>query len=78
MAGYSVVKVAALNCDQKVIGACKGSNLRSCWWQAFWIWLVQRSPEAADGYRRAKTAAAQVVAEAKIWMWEEFWRNSAK
>ena len=30
------------------------------------------TPEAADGYRQAKRAAARVVAEAKTLVWEKF------
>lgn len=40
--------------------------------EAFWAWLAQGSPEAADRYREARRAMASVVAEAKTWVWEEF------
>ena len=70
----SVVEVAAQSCGRKVIGACWCGNLRIRWWrpvvkeaiklkkEAFQVWLAQGSPEAADGYRRAKRGAAQEVA----------------
>ncbi len=72
----SVVKVDASSCCQKVIGTCRGSNQRTCWWtllvkkviklkKAFQAWSSQQSPEAADRYLEARRAAASAVAEAK-------------
>uniref|UniRef100_A0A8C2ZPF1 Reverse transcriptase domain-containing protein n=1 Tax=Cyclopterus lumpus TaxID=8103 RepID=A0A8C2ZPF1_CYCLU len=80
----SIVDAAARGCGRKVIGACRGGNPRTRWWtpgvreavklkkEAFRAWLAQGSPEAADGSRRARRAAAAMVAEAKTRAWEEF------
>ena len=40
--------------------------------EAFWAWLCRGTPEAADGYKVAKRAAALVVAEATNRVREEF------
>ena len=82
----SIAEAAARSCGRNVVGACRGGNLRTHWWtpavkeavkqkkDAFWAWLAQGSPEAADGYRQARQAraAASAVTEAKTWVWEEF------
>jgi len=40
--------------------------------EAFQALLAQGSPEIADGDRKARSAAASAVAEAKARVWEEF------
>ena len=40
--------------------------------EAFQVWLLRGSPEAADRYRVAQRAAALVLAEATTGTWEEF------
>ncbi len=88
----SIVEVAARSYGQKAVGACCGSNLRTCWWtpavkeavKPFWAWLAQGSPEAANGYWEASRAADLVVAEAEVWeefgegMEKDFWLASGK
>uniref|UniRef100_A0AAQ5YC90 Formin binding protein 1a n=1 Tax=Amphiprion ocellaris TaxID=80972 RepID=A0AAQ5YC90_AMPOC len=39
--------------------------------EAFWAWLARKSPEAADGARLAKRAAAAAVVETKARVWED-------
>ncbi|TWW65506.1 R2DM Retrovirus-related Pol polyprotein from type II retrotransposable element [Takifugu flavidus] len=67
-----------------VVGACRGGNARTRWWtpavrdavklkkESYRALLACGTPEAADGYRRAKRSAATAVAEAKTRAWEEF------
>lgn len=48
--------------------------------EAFWAWLAQESPEAANRYLEARRAVASTVAKAKIQVWEEMgwlWRRKA-
>ncbi len=83
----SIAEVAAKNCGWKAISACHGGNLRSRWWtpvvkeavrlkkEAFWAWLAQGSPEAADWYQEARRAAASVVTEAKTF--KIYWNSLA-
>ena len=78
MFSTSIVDAAVRSCGRKVSGACRGGNPRTRWWtpevrdavklkkESYRAWLAQGTPEAADGYRQAKHAAAQVVAEAKF------------
>ena len=40
--------------------------------ESYRAWLARGTPEAADGYRQAKRAAARAVAEAKTRVWEKF------
>ncbi len=40
--------------------------------ESYRAWLACGTPEAADGYRQAKRAAARGVAEAKTRTWVEF------
>ncbi|TWW60624.1 R2 Retrovirus-related Pol polyprotein from type I retrotransposable element [Takifugu flavidus] len=63
---------------------CRGGNARTRWWtpavrdavklkkESYRALLACGTPEAADGYRRAKRSAATAVAEAKTRAWEEF------
>ncbi|KAK0132409.1 hypothetical protein N1851_032714 [Merluccius polli] len=56
----AIAEAAARSYGRKVAGACRGGNLRTRWWtpaakeaaklkkEAFWAWLAQGSPEAAD------------------------------
>ncbi|TWW77340.1 hypothetical protein D4764_12G0007300 [Takifugu flavidus] len=80
----SIVEAADRCCGRKVVGACRGSNARTCWWttaardavrlkkESYRALLACGTPEAADGYRRAKRSTATAVAEAKTRAWEEF------
>ncbi|XP_051941766.1 uncharacterized protein LOC127614473 [Hippocampus zosterae] len=80
----SIVEAANLSCGRKVVGACRGGNPRTRWWtpavrdavklkkESYRAFMACGTPEAADGYRLAKRAAASVVAEAKTRAWEEF------
>ncbi|XP_078030984.1 uncharacterized protein LOC144466919 [Epinephelus lanceolatus] len=80
----AIVEKAVASCGCKAAGASHGGNPRTRWWtpevrgavrlkkEAYRAWLVCGSPEAADGYRRAKRSAAAAVAEAKTRAWEEF------
>ncbi|XP_055362025.1 uncharacterized protein LOC129603656 [Betta splendens] len=84
MFSVSIVNAAARSCGRRVSGACRGGNPRTRWWtpevrdaiklkkESYQVWLTCRTPEAADGYRQAKRAAACAVAEAKTRAWEEF------
>jgi len=79
----SIVEVVVRSCGQKVVGACRGGNLKTRWWtpavkeavrlkkEAFRAWLTSGSPETADWYREAKRAVASTVAKAKIWVFGE-------
>ncbi|TWW74393.1 hypothetical protein D4764_14G0003960 [Takifugu flavidus] len=67
----SIVEAADRCCGRKVVGTCRGSNVRDA------IRLKKAlvacgTPEAADRYRQAKWSAATAVAEAKTRAWEEF------
>ncbi|TWW73429.1 hypothetical protein D4764_15G0008230 [Takifugu flavidus] len=80
----SIVEAADRCCGRKVVGACRGGNARTRWWtpavrdavklkkESYRALLACGTPEAADGYRRAKRSAATAVAEAKTRAWEEF------
>uniref|UniRef100_A0A3B5PZQ4 Endonuclease/exonuclease/phosphatase domain-containing protein n=1 Tax=Xiphophorus maculatus TaxID=8083 RepID=A0A3B5PZQ4_XIPMA len=80
----SIVEAADRSCGRKVVGACRGGNPRTRWWtpsvrdavrlkkESYRAFLACGTPEAADGYRRAKRHAARAVAEAKTRAWEEF------
>ncbi|TWW78236.1 R2DM Retrovirus-related Pol polyprotein from type II retrotransposable element [Takifugu flavidus] len=80
----SIVEAADRCCGRKVVGACHGGNARTRWWtpavrdavklkkESYRALLACGTPEAADGYRRAKQSAATAVAEAKTRAWEEF------
>ncbi|TWW69196.1 hypothetical protein D4764_18G0000020 [Takifugu flavidus] len=80
----SIVEAADRCCGRKVVGACRGGNARTHWWtpavrdavklkkESYRALLACGTPEAADGYRRAKRSAATAVAEAKTRAWEEF------
>ncbi len=84
MFSTSIADAAARSCGRKVAGACRGGNPRTRWWtpevrdavrlkkESYRALLASGTPEAADGYRRAKRAAARAVAEAKTRSWEEF------
>ncbi len=84
MFSTSIVDVAVGSCGCKASGACHGGNPRTRWWtpevrdavklkkESYRAWLACGTPEAADGYRQAKRAAARVAAEAKTRAWEEF------
>lgn len=39
--------------------------------ETFWAWLIWKSPDSADRYWQAKTAAAAAVAKEKDGAWEE-------
>uniref|UniRef100_A0A671V6D7 Endonuclease/exonuclease/phosphatase domain-containing protein n=1 Tax=Sparus aurata TaxID=8175 RepID=A0A671V6D7_SPAAU len=78
MFSTSIVGAAVRSCGRKVSGACRGSNPRTRWWtpevrdpvtlkkESYRAWLARGTPEAADGYRQAKRAAAKTGA------WEKF------
>ncbi|TWW77463.1 hypothetical protein D4764_12G0008530 [Takifugu flavidus] len=80
----SIVEAADRCCGRKVVGACRGGNARTRWWtpavrdavklkkESYRALLACGTPEAADGYRRAKRSAATAAAEAKTRAWEEF------
>ncbi|TWW64123.1 hypothetical protein D4764_03G0011310 [Takifugu flavidus] len=80
----SIVEAADRCCGREVVGACRGGNARTCWWtpavrdavklkkESYRALLACGTPEAADGYRRAKRSTATVVAEAKTRAWKEF------
>ncbi|TKS65493.1 LINE-1 reverse transcriptase -like protein [Collichthys lucidus] len=80
----SIVEAADRSCGRKVVGACRGGGPRTRWWtpavrdavklkkEAYRTFLACGTPEAADGYRRAKRSAALVVARGKNRAWEEF------
>uniref|UniRef100_A0A673BTI1 Reverse transcriptase domain-containing protein n=1 Tax=Sphaeramia orbicularis TaxID=375764 RepID=A0A673BTI1_9TELE len=84
MFSTSIVEAAARSCGRKVSGACRGGNPRTRWWtpevrdavklkkESYRALLARGTPEAADGYRKAKRAAAQAVVEAKTRVWVEF------
>ncbi|XDV43830.1 hypothetical protein PO909_012233 [Leuciscus waleckii] len=84
MFSTSIVDSAALSCGRKVSGACRGGNPRTRWCspevrdavklkkESYQVWLACGTPEAADGYRKAKRTAARVVVEAKHRACEEF------
>uniref|UniRef100_A0A671UIZ1 Endonuclease/exonuclease/phosphatase domain-containing protein n=1 Tax=Sparus aurata TaxID=8175 RepID=A0A671UIZ1_SPAAU len=84
MFSTSIVDAAVRSCGRKVSGACRGGNPRTRWWtpevrvavklkkESYRAWLARGTPEAADGYRQAKHAAARAVSEAKTRVWEEF------
>uniref|UniRef100_A0A671TZG4 Reverse transcriptase domain-containing protein n=1 Tax=Sparus aurata TaxID=8175 RepID=A0A671TZG4_SPAAU len=84
MFSTSIVDAAVRSCGRKVSGACHGGNPRTRWWtpevrvavklkkESYRAWLARGTPEAADGYRQAKRAAARAVSEAKTRVWEEF------
>uniref|UniRef100_A0A671XNI3 Endonuclease/exonuclease/phosphatase domain-containing protein n=1 Tax=Sparus aurata TaxID=8175 RepID=A0A671XNI3_SPAAU len=84
MFSTSIVDAAVRSCGRKVSGACRGGNPRTRWWtpevrvavklkkESYRAWLARGTPEAADGYRQAKRAAARAVSEAKTRVWEEF------
>ena len=84
MFSTSIVDAAVRSCGRRVSGACRGGNPRTRWWtpevrdavklkkESYRAWLARGTPEAADGYRQAKRAAARVVAEAKTRVWEKF------
>nr|XP_054606213.1 uncharacterized protein LOC129166800 [Nothobranchius furzeri] len=79
----AIVEAAVASCGCKVAGASRGGNPCTRWWtpevrgairlkEAYRVWLVCGSPEAADRYWIAKRGAAVAVAEAKSRAWEEF------
>ncbi|TWW77601.1 hypothetical protein D4764_12G0009910 [Takifugu flavidus] len=80
----SIVEAADRCCGRKVVGAYRGGNPRTHWWtpavrdavklkkESYRALVACGTPEAADGYRRAKRSAAMAVAEAKTRAWEEF------
>ncbi|TWW80180.1 hypothetical protein D4764_10G0012100 [Takifugu flavidus] len=70
----SIVEAADRCCGHKVVGACRGSNTDAVKLkkESYRALLACGTPEAADGYRRAKRSAATAVAEAKTRAWEEF------
>ena len=82
MFSTSNVDAAVWSCGHKVSGAGRGGNPRTRWWtlemrdaiklkkESYRAWLARGTPEAAHGYRQAKRAAAQAVAEAKTLVWE--------
>uniref|UniRef100_A0A671XIA7 Endonuclease/exonuclease/phosphatase domain-containing protein n=1 Tax=Sparus aurata TaxID=8175 RepID=A0A671XIA7_SPAAU len=84
MFSTSIVDAAVRSCGCKVSGACRGGNPRTRRWtlevrvavklkkESYRAWLARGTPEAADGYRQAKRAAARAVSEAKTRVWEEF------
>uniref|UniRef100_A0A672ZD16 Reverse transcriptase domain-containing protein n=1 Tax=Sphaeramia orbicularis TaxID=375764 RepID=A0A672ZD16_9TELE len=84
MFSISIVEAAARSCGRKVSGACCGGNPRTRWWtlevrdavklkkESYRALLARGTPEAADGYRKAKRAAARAVVEAKTQVWVEF------
>ena len=84
MFSSSIVNAAVRSCGRKVSGACRGGNPRTRWWtpevrdavrlkkESYQVMLACGTPEAVDGYREAKRAAARAVAEAKTRSWEEF------
>uniref|UniRef100_A0A671UP04 Reverse transcriptase domain-containing protein n=1 Tax=Sparus aurata TaxID=8175 RepID=A0A671UP04_SPAAU len=84
MFSTSIVDAAVRSCGRKVSGACRGGNPQTRWWtpevrvavklkkESYRAWLSRGTPEAADGYRQAKRAAARAVSEAKTRVWEEF------
>lgn len=55
----SIVEAAARSCGPKVIVACRGGSLRTCWCrlavegavkvkkEAFWAWLAKGAPNTA-------------------------------
>ncbi|MDG2555341.1 reverse transcriptase domain-containing protein [Vibrio parahaemolyticus] len=67
----AIVEAAVVSCGRKAAGASRGRAVRLKK-EAYRAWLVCGSPEAADGYRRAKRSAAAAVVEAKTRAWEEF------
>ena len=84
MFSTSIVDAAVRSCGRRVSGACRGGNPRTRWWtpevrdavklkkESYRAWLARGTPEAADGYRQAKRAAARAVTEAKSRVWEKF------
>ncbi|TWW67270.1 hypothetical protein D4764_02G0003110 [Takifugu flavidus] len=70
----SIVEAADRCCGRKVVGACRGGNTDAVKLkkESYRALLACGTPEAADGYRRAKRSAATAVAEAKTRAWEEF------
>ncbi|XP_016520903.1 uncharacterized protein LOC107834312 [Poecilia formosa] len=80
----STAEAAYRSCGWKVVGPCRVSNPRTRWWtpsvrdavklkkESYRAFLACGTPEAADGYQRAKRHAARVAAEAKTRAWEEF------
>ena len=79
-----IVDMAVQSYGHKVSSACHGGNPRTRWWtpevrdavklkkESYRAWLARGTPEAADGYRQARRAAARAVAEAKTRVWEKF------
>uniref|UniRef100_A0A671USJ3 Endonuclease/exonuclease/phosphatase domain-containing protein n=1 Tax=Sparus aurata TaxID=8175 RepID=A0A671USJ3_SPAAU len=77
MFSTSIVDAAVRSCGRKVSGARRDGNPRTRWWtpevkvavklkkESYRAWLDRGTPEAADGYRQAKRAAARAVSEAK-------------
>ncbi len=73
MFSASIVDVAIRSCGCKASGACHGGNTRTRWWtpevrdavklkkEYYRAWFACGAPEAADGDRQAKRAAARVV-----------------
>ncbi|KAI3356425.1 hypothetical protein L3Q82_017644 [Scortum barcoo] len=89
MFSASIVDAAVRSCGRKVSGACRGGNpepggghpevrdavrLKKESYQAM---LACGTPDAVDGYRQAKQAAARTVLEAKTRVWREFVRWGA-
>ena len=77
----SITDTGSKTCGLRVVVACRRGNWRTCCTEseafelkkeAFWTWLFQGSPEAADKCRLAKRVTALVIAEAKIWVWKEY------
>ncbi|KAI3376745.1 hypothetical protein L3Q82_000345 [Scortum barcoo] len=77
MFSASIVDAAVRSCGRKVSGACRGGNPRTRWWtpevrdavrlkkESYRAMLACGTPDAVDGYRQAKQAAARTVLEAK-------------
>ncbi|KAI3373277.1 hypothetical protein L3Q82_006580 [Scortum barcoo] len=84
MFSASIVDAEVRSCGRKVSGACRGGNPRTRWWtpevrdavrlkkESYRTMLVCGTPDAVDGHRQAKQAAARTVLEAKTRVWEEF------
>ncbi|KAK3533627.1 hypothetical protein QTP70_023381 [Hemibagrus guttatus] len=76
--------VPSISFGRMVSGASRDGNTRIQWWtlevrdavklnkESYRAWLARGTPEAAEAYRQAKRAAAQVVSKAKTRVWEEF------
>lgn len=81
MFSTSIVEVAALSCNHKVVGACCGGYTRTTWWtpevkgvtrlkkESYGAWLACGTTEAIDRYRQAMQNTTGAVAEAKTRMW---------